>query len=86
MCTRRRALERTLTASKYFILCHCALEIVGLFLLFITIIIFFDPGTQFPGNEKKLRYKYKNQTGINLYSSSSSSSSLLLLLLLLKIS
>jgi len=27
---------------------------------------FFDPGTQFPGNEKKLRYKYKNQTGINL--------------------
>jgi len=53
MCTRRRALERTLTASKYVILCHCALEIVGLFLSFITIIIFFDPGTQFPGNEKK---------------------------------
>ena len=40
MCTRRRALERTLTASKYVILCHGALEIVGLFLLFIAIIIF----------------------------------------------
>jgi len=33
-------------------------------------LLFFDPGTQFPGNEKKLRYaiqkKYKNQGGVNL--------------------
>ena len=41
----------------------------------VIVIIIFDPGTKFPGNEK-IRYaikKYKNQTGMNL--------SLLLLLL-----
>ena len=36
----------------------------------ICLLLFFDPGTQFLGNEKKLRYaiqkKYKNQAGMNL--------------------
>jgi len=37
--------------------------------VFIIIIIFFDPGTQFPGNEKITlcnTKKYKNQAGMNL--------------------
>ena len=37
--------------------------------LLYLLLLFFDPGTQFPGNEK-LRYaiqkKYKNQAGMNL--------------------
>ena len=35
----------------------------------ISIIVFFDPGTQFPGNEKITlcnTKKYKNQAGMNL--------------------
>jgi len=37
--------------------------------IIIIIIIIFDPGTQFPGNEKITLYntkKYKNQAGMNL--------------------
>jgi len=42
--------------------------LLGMFLLIIIIIIF-DPGTQFPGNEKITlcnSKKYKNQAGMNL--------------------
>ena len=40
-------------------MCHCLL----------LSLLFFDPGTQFPGNEKITLYntkKYKNQAGMNL--------------------
>jgi len=60
---------------------------VSLLLLFLS---FFDPGTQFPGNEKircAIQKKYKNQAGMNLRPSppppSQNSHVLLLLLLLL---
>jgi len=55
--------------------------------LLLLLLLLFDPGTQFPGNEKKITLcntkKYKNQAGINITPPSPSQNSHALLLLLL---
>jgi len=62
--------------SLQFVLCiftthyiQLHFTIVYFFVFFPIFILFFDPGTQFPGNEKIMlcnKEKYKNQAGMNL--------------------